>query len=292
MSPVWLALVIGNTRLHWAMFAEDELLESWHTPHLTAEAAAKLQQLQFRSAAWRSLFNISLAEPLPKLNGLPSSLWVASVVPAQLSIWTNRSRENAIPIEVVTRSHIPLSNLYSTVGIDRAINLLGAGSTVGWPVLVVDGGTALTLTAGHQNSLWGGAILPGLRLQTQALTQGTAALAEAIGARQTERWEMAALPERWATDTAGAIASGITYGLTATLTDYLTDWWQQFPTGNVIFTGGDGPLLHALFHQHLQKTKTPKKTPKKTGKVSRVQVDSDLMFWGMRAYRKALTWAL
>ncbi len=289
MSKVWLALVIGNTRLHWALFAGDEFWGSWHTPHLTAEAAAQLQRQWFQSAAWRSLFNISLADLVPKSNGQPSSLWIASVVPAQAAMWTNGSEKSAIPIEVVTRSHIPLSNLYSTLGIDRAINLLGAGSTVGWPVLVVDGGTALTLTAGNQDSLLGGAIIPGLRLQTKALTQGTAALAEAISARQTELWEMAVLPERWATDTVGAIASGLTYGLTSTLIDYLTDWWQQFPTGNVIFTGGDGPLLHALFNQHLQKTKIPKKTPEK---LSRVQVDSDLMFWGMRAYRKALTWAL
>ncbi len=156
---------------------------------------------------------------------------------------------------------------------------------MGWPVLVIDGGTALTLTAGSQASLWGGAILPGLRLQTNALTQGTAALAEAVEITQAELWETVALPQRWATNTVGAIASGLTYGILSTLTDYLNDWWQQFPTGNVIFTGGDGSVLYTLFNQHLQKTKTPEI-------VSRVQVDSDLMFWGMWAYRKALTLVL
>lgn len=286
---MWLALVIGNTRLHWAIFAEDKLLGSWHTPHLMAEAAAQLQRQRFQSAAWRSLLNISPASLLPKSNWQPSSLWIASVVPAQTALWTNGSAEDTIPTQVVTRSHIPLSNLYSTLGIDRAINLLGAGTTVGWPVLVIDGGTALTLTAGSQASLWGGAILPGLRLQTNALTQGTAALAEAVEITQAELWERATLPERWATDTVGAIASGLSYGILSTLTDYLNDWWQQFPTGNVIFTGGDSPLLHALFTQHMRKTKNIARTPEI---VSRVQVNSDLMFWGMWAYRRALTLVL
>lgn len=288
ISEIWLALVVGNTRLHWGIFAQDDFLGSWHTPHLTVERATELKRQRFQLAAWRSLLDLSLGDLLPESNAQPSSLWIASVVPAQAMIWTNCSGEDAIPIEtipieVVMRSQIPLTNLYSTLGIDRAINLLGASDMVGWPALVIDGGTALTLTAGDQGSLWGGAILPGLNLQREALAQRTAALSEAV--KSAQRHKTAKLPERWATDTVGAIASGLTYSLAATLLDYLTDWWQQFPTGNVVFTGGDGPWLYALLKAYLQKTKVAAKTPEL---VSRVRVESDLMFWGMRAYRKAL----
>lgn len=47
----------------------------------------------------------------------------------------------------------------------------------GWPVMVVDCGSALTFTAGDkEGKLGGGAILPGVRLQLAALGTRTAQL--------------------------------------------------------------------------------------------------------------------
>lgn len=47
----------------------------------------------------------------------------------------------------------------------------------GWPVMVVDCGSALTFTAGNRHGrLAGGAILPGVRLQLAALGTRTAQL--------------------------------------------------------------------------------------------------------------------
>lgn len=291
MATAWLALVVGNTRLHWGFFDQERLVGTWHTPPLPAEIVSQLIEHGFQAEAWQQVDGLTLlAESgLPQMALLPSALWIASVVPAQTALWASDPS-----VQTVRRSHIPLANLYPTLGVDRAINLLGAGSTVGWPVLVVDGGTALTFTAGisqaGQLAVYGGAILPGIRLQEQALTQKTAALAEAIAFSQSrseaaDSQKMtsavtsalpAILPERWATDTAGAIASGLAYGAIAAVTDYLTDWWQQFPQGKVVFTGGDAPLLYTLLQQ---------KTPEI---ASRVQVDSHLMFLGMQVYRQTV----
>lgn len=302
MPEPWLALIIGNTRLHWGFFEQDTLKGVWHTPHVTARIAEQLKTNGFSAATWQAIFGsgnsgggdsgngddgsaflMSDQAMLPKQAMPLSALWVASVVPEQAALWDSSN--------VVVRSHIPLLGLYPTIGIDRAINVLGAGSTLGWPVLVIDGGTALTFTAGVQrvegNAIAGGAILPGVSLQRHALAQQTAALGDtlpksmlpksvllksAFNLSMSERWVM---PERWATDTEGAIASGILYGTAAIIADSITDWWQRFPVGNVVLTGGDGPLLHALLQQ---------RTP---AMAARVQVDSYLMFWGMRAYCKA-----
>lgn len=278
MSEPWLALVIGNTRLHWGLFYQETLNGVWHTPHLTAHAVEHLVSNGFKPIAWQSIEIIETIEitvPLAQSRCLNqeialSSLWIASAVPKQTALW--RSFNDSAAANIVERSHIPLSGLYQTMGIDRAINLLGAGNIVGWPVLVIDGGTALTFTAGVQQSgknvFYGGAILPGVRLQAQSLAQQTAALGEFVTAADAN------LPERWATDTAGAIASGLTYGTTSAMIDYLSDWWQRFPTGKAILTGGDGPVLHALLQQ---------RTP---AIAARVAMDSYLMFWGMQAYRK------
>ncbi len=282
----WLALVIGNTRLHWGLFRHNNLEGVWHTPHLTAETASRLVAYGFIDESWRDIAELMLNSPqtrLPKQRVETSAVWMASAVSVQTGLWVSCSDS---AIQTVSRSHIPLTNLYPTLGIDRAINLLGAGSTIGWPVLVIDAGTALTFTAGVEQegkgSIYGGAILPGLRLQGQMLGQNMSALAiadevgQSVSGGEQERMLM---PERWATDTGGAIASGLVYGAISTITDYLTDWWQRFPAGKVVLTGGDGLRLHTWLKQ---------RTPEI---ASRVQVDSCLMFRGMQVYRRVLTLA-
>jgi len=200
---------------------------------------------------------------------LPVELWLASVVPNQTRLW-----DQIVPdVRIVRRSHIPLKNIYPTFGIDRAVNLVGAKQALGLPTLIIDSGTALTLTAGANDSVYGGAILPGLRLQIESLGQQTARLNSLLPAEIATAQK---LPERWANDSEGAIASGIAYGLTSTCIDYIIDWWRQFPTGSVVLTGGDGSLIYQYIKQ---------RTPEI---ASRVLVDSDLMFKGMQVYRRLI----
>ena len=291
MTNAWLALVVGNTRLHWGYFEKEQLQSVWHTAHLSSNQAKEIVAAGFCAPGWEatnSLVGLSAqsVSHLPQSIVSPSQLWIASVVPKQTAIWQTATSGRA---NITTRSLFPLTNFYSTLGIDRAINLLGAGYRLGWPALVIDAGTALTLTAGVAvecvdplapkkvvGEVYGGAILPGLRSQQTALMKKAPTLADAI-APITEQITMAQptpLPIRWANDTPGAIASGLVYGTTAILLDYLTDWWQQFPDGKAVITGGDGLYLH----QRLQQ-----RTPEV---ASRVQLERNLMFWGMQTYRQ------
>ncbi|MFQ3614543.1 MAG: type III pantothenate kinase, partial [Cyanobacteriota bacterium] len=137
----------------------------------------------------------------------------------------------------------PLQKLYPSLGLDRALALWAGGIHYGWPCLVIDAGTALTLTgADGAGSLVGGAILPGLGLQAQSLQEHTARLPQ-VG------WDPdPALPPRWANDTPTAIRSGILYMLLAGLQDFITDWRKTFAEGPVLLTGGDGEWLYS----HLQ----------------------------------------
>jgi type III pantothenate kinase len=185
-------------------------------------------------------------------------LYLASVVPSQGQFWQACSSLPALTLE-----QIPLHNLYPTLGIDRALAALGAGLTYGFPCLVLDSGTALTLTAlDAQRSLWGGAILPGLGLQFQCLAQKTAALpALSLPTK---------FPSRWANDTESAIASGILYTLLAGLTDFMQDWQARFPQSPMLLTGGDAPILERYGRQQ---------NPAGWAKVC---VDPHLAFWGLR----------
>lgn len=270
-SADWLALVIGNSRLHWAIFNQHILVGTWHTPHLTSDQAENLQTEGFRQAAWQA---IELDwELLPEqLQGFPLPfpipLWVASVVEAQAHLWATYPR-----LRMVTREDFQtslngpplLKNGYATLGIDRILCLVGAGMTYGWPMLVIDTGTALTFTTGNNHDFLGGAILPGLSLQVRALSGGTDALPHVS--------LPPLLPQRWAKNTVEAIQSGLIYTQLAGIKDFLADWWRIYPEGQAILTGGDSTYLLSLLQQNHPDW------------AERLRVDPHLMFRGMAAYR-------
>lgn len=243
-SSLWLALIIGNSRLHWAQFADQQLLQTWDTPHL--EANQNRHPLT------------SLSSP-----SADSELWIASVVPQQSQLWQDYPQ-----VQFITLEQVPLLGMYPTLGLDRALAVWGAIATIGSPVLVIDAGTALTLTgADAQHQLLGGAILPGLRLQFQSLGQSTAAL-------PTVDWqESSVLPSRWAMNTPEAIASGILHTVLAGLQDFIDVWWKEFPATPVVFTGGDGDRLYRYLMTQMPDWE------------AHLTVEPNLIFWGMRAVR-------
>jgi type III pantothenate kinase len=209
----WLALAIGNSRLHWAYFDGQKLKQTWHSAYFTP------------AADWRKSAQLDW----PILADIP--LCLASVVPNQTAQWQPFARK------ILTLADIPLIGLYPTLGIDRALAILGAGETYGYPVLLIDAGTALTITGVNADrQLVGGAIWPGLRLQWQALHQGTAALP----AVQTAKKPI----DRWAMNTSEAIASGIFHSTLAGIRDFCLDWQEHFPATVFVITGGDGEFLY------------------------------------------------
>jgi len=205
-----LAIAIGNTRIGAAILGGDrQILEEYSCIH------AQLPMLEAQLAV-RDFDRIA----------------IASVVPQIITCW------HGLPqTQILTTSDVPLQGLYDSMGVDRALAAFGAGETYGYPVLVIDAGTALTLTGLDANkTLVGGAIVAGLRSQFSSLHQNTSALPD-ISIPET-------LPSRWATDTTGAIQSGVTQILLAGLQVYIDDWRSQFPDSQVILTGGDRDYLN------------------------------------------------
>jgi type III pantothenate kinase len=252
LSRYWLALTIGNSRLHWGLFQHQNLINFGDSSHLSHQSDRKifLQQLGDRFAARQSRDR--------NLDNL--TIYLASVLPKQTRLWSNYPQ-----LKQITLRDIPLNNLYPTLGIDRALAVWGAGHKYGFPCLVIDGGTALTFTAvdGGRN-LVGGAIVPGLRSQLTALSKKTAALPEINLPTH--------LPSRWALNTEDAIASGIVYGAIAIINDFINHWYDLFPDSTVILTGGDGKLLYEYLRDRQLLT-------------SDIAFDPHLIFWGMESVR-------
>lgn len=223
----WLALAIGNSRSHWGWFDRTRLLQAWDTDHLSAD---RIRELAIGQIGWHQLPNF------PAI-GTQLELWIVSTVPEQTNLW--QSYPHLHPIVL---SDVPLDKLYPTLGIDRALAAWGAGQQFGFPVLLIDGGTALTLTGINAAAeLVGGAILPGVRLQWRSLAHSTATLPEVF--------EVNRLPDRWATNTPDAIRSGVIHSLIAGVQGFIADWRQQFPQSAIAITGGDGALLHQILIQ-------------------------------------------
>ncbi|MDV2992644.1 MAG: Type III pantothenate kinase [Chroococcidiopsis sp. SAG 2025] len=261
----WLGLEIGNSRLHWGWFAGENLQITWDTPHLPESIEQQLAQCKTFADLPQEILssidsNISGRIARPYL--LP--IYIASVVPSQTVLWQAYPEAHAISLD-----RIPLLRIYPTLGIDRALAVLGAGETFGFPVLVIDAGTALTFTgADGDRCLVGGAILPGLSLQLQSLGQKTANLPSIAAS------EILSLPKRWAMNTPEAIQSGVIYTLIASIRDFITAWWDKFPDSQICFKGGDGKLLLEYLRSLYPELTT------------RIIDEPNLTFWGMRSSRQ------
>ncbi len=252
----WLALMIGSSHLHWAWFQGKELLAAWDTSHLKPEIAQELIAGGFANDLWPQLLPVPPQPPFPR--GV--SLWIASVVPEQTQLWQKYAQA-----KVITLDDLPLKGLYPTLGIDRALAALGAGEKFGFPVLVVDAGTAMTFTGVNADrQLVGGAILPGFRLQLKSLCTGTASLPDVAIPQE--------LPARWGLNTPSSIQSGVIYSIVAGVRDFIEAWWQDYPQSKIVVTGGGGPGLLAYLRS---------RDSADSGLAERVINDPLLVFWGM-----------
>ncbi|MEG4441025.1 pantothenate kinase [Microcoleus sp. AT9_B5] len=245
-AQIKIALAIGNSRLHWGLFAGKTLEKTWDTEHLNAdtvsplseqEKAEYLVQIVMRSIEEVSSQNLLCLPATPAFSSphtlslVPLPLIVASVVTQQTAIW-----QSYPDVRIITLDQLPIGGLYPTLGIDRALAVLGAGNQLGWPVLLIDAGTALTFTGADVNRyLVGGAILPGLGLQLSSLSKKTAGL-PLVSLPEN-------LPHRWATYTAGAVQSGVVYATVAGVRDFIEDWRCLFPDSKIAVTGGDRTML-------------------------------------------------
>jgi type III pantothenate kinase len=245
MENIQIGLSIGNSRYHWAWFLSAKLQTSWDTEYLEVDRFSESFPIDLQA-----LINKTRIE----IDRIP--IYLVSVVPSQTTIWQQLPQ-----VKPITLADIPLDRLYPTLGIDRAVAAFGAGESYGYPVLVIDGGTALTITGiNAAQSLVGGAILPGLRLQISSLFVGTAALPEIVLPQQ--------LPPRWSDVTPGAIASGILHTVSAGISDFIQDWERLYPGSQIVFTGGDGELLV----RYLQ-----------VDPDAKIGFDRDLLFHGLAA---------
>ena len=136
-------LLIGNSRWHWAIERND----AWHYFHTNADPK-KLSVLEIPLVSWAAV------GPIPKNASLN-------------------------PTKRLTVKDVPLKNLPHWVGIDRALASWGALKKAEFTeinscgLLIADAGTVLSVNRITENGEFaGGQLIPGLRLQLEAMATG------------------------------------------------------------------------------------------------------------------------
>ena len=219
-------LLVGNSRLHWGLGTPQHsgpgpLLRHWdgHWPPWPVQPAAM---------GWAAV----------------------GLIPPSLE-----TRLDSWPPPVAT-CRVPLADCPAHVGVDRALGAWQAlGCSAGGGVLVVDAGTALTMTVVTANGNFaGGRILPGVALQLEGLHRGTASLPRVVSP-----WARAwpglcrnpARPGHLATDTVDAMVDGVIHGLSAAVVNTMTALAAAAVVGECWLTGGDAPLLQGAIRTQL-----------------------------------------
>ena len=198
-------LLIGNSRWHWAE-GEQGCLRTWSAPAGVGEFEGLV--------AWAAVGQVPASAPLP----LERRLHLKDV---------------------------PLLEQPGWLGVDRALVGWRAWCLASGPVLVADGGTALSLTLVTSDGRFrGGRLLAGAALQLRALAAETAGLPALDPPLDLP-------PDLWPHSTSEAMAAGVLRGLAAALDAAGRDALSSCPGCSFWLTGGDGPLLKPLLQQLL-----------------------------------------
>lgn len=239
-----LLLVMGNSRWHWGCLDGGELVATWDLPPAGDDGLPLGHSPVNRGRL--DLNSLVLGEPIHSWDLLAQHQWplyYASVTPQYQAGIQHHPQAQA-----VTTSMVPLGGLYPTLGVDRALNLWGGGAAQGWPLLVIDGGTALTLSGADQEGRFaGGLILPGLSLQFRSLGQGTAKLPDLSQGQAWRSWVVH--QHYWHHSTPEAIVNGVIQGVLLALGGFMRDWCDRYPHSRIYLTGGDGDFLAQSLHQ-------------------------------------------
>ena len=145
-------------------------------------------------------------------------------------VWVGRDLD--LPIKVLTDEP-------EKTGVDRVLNVAAAHEQVEGEVVVVDAGTAITISVCNDaGDFLGGAIAPGVRMQLDALHERTASLPLIA----TEKF--AAPTEPFGQNTEQAILHGVYHGVRGMVKELVEAYATKLGRWpEVVATGGDAKAL-------------------------------------------------
>jgi type III pantothenate kinase len=220
-----LVVNVGNTRLAIASFVAGELKFVKRIPHAQSADLAGAVQEAWQLIADRDSPSVAGASVNPTVM---ESLEHTIVQVTQKNVeWIGREIE--LPINVLTQQP-------TETGVDRVLNIAAAYEQMGKACVVVDAGSAITIDCCDDTGAFlGGAILPGVEMQLDALHEKTARL---------PRIKFEPPKGDIGESTREAILHGIYHGIRGAVKELVEQYAVKLGTRpDIICTGGDAAAL-------------------------------------------------
>ena len=223
-----LAVVLGNTTVRIAWMEGTEVQRSHVFPHhaLSDGSAEVALRTEREAGAFHGITRAGICSVVPSLESRVSAL---------LSTLGISEQRRCVP---QVASWFPSSyRSMDTLGADRFCAVLAARELHGWPVIVVDGGTATTVNVVDRDGCFlGGSIAPGVHTSFRALHEHTA---------QLPALDAADVP-LLGRDSAECIRSGVLHSARLAI-EGAVDELQRIAGYDIpiLLTGGNAPVLLA-----------------------------------------------
>jgi type III pantothenate kinase len=227
-SKNFLAVDVGNTFIHLAVFKGDKVVV-----RKSVRTVQKNSDLKINISVVLSAFK--------KADPQLGKVVVCSVVPSVTKVLEPLVKKYLrINPSIIGRDiNVPIKNLYANprqVGQDRLVCAYAASELYGYPAIVIDLGTAITLdVVSAKREYLGGIIVPGIHITAETLFERTALLPLV---------EITKPKHLIGKDTQGSILSGIFFGygeMLKGLINLLSNNLKASP--KVIITGGHAKLM-------------------------------------------------
>ncbi|MCK4859368.1 MAG: type III pantothenate kinase [Candidatus Omnitrophica bacterium] len=213
-----LTIDIGNTNIDLGLFKQGSLVDKWRVC----------------SSDYQNLLKTKEKKDI-------KAVIICSVVPflEQKTEKIVKEKFNIQPLIVGKDVSVNISNLYQKpeqVGSDRLVNSLAAAEIYGFPVIVVDFGTAITFDFVSKNREYlGGIIAPGINLSVHALCQKAALLPK------IELDSSRAPKDLMGRNTTESMLAGLTYGF-GSLCDGIIRKMKKRHGENILTVGTGGDI--------------------------------------------------
>lgn len=224
-----LTIDIGNSSITIGIFRKKDLLFKFSLPSSPRRSA-----LTYRNKIRKAIKDKGI-------NLVFDSAVLSSVVPQLTRVIQRSVADVIIKKPLIAKVSLKTGFVFDLerpemVGTDRIVNALAAAETFSSPIVVVDFGTATTITALNERVFLGGAILPGVGLMGISLHAGTSRL-PLIDLRAVPKQGKSL--QAMGTDTMKAILSGIIYGTAGAVERIILEMERQTRCRfKVVVTGG------------------------------------------------------
>ncbi len=209
-----LTIDVGNSHLVLGCYEGDRIA-------FTERISTDLRRTELEYAIiLRAIFRLH-AIPEKTLEGAI----ISSVVPPMVEVLRGAIARIAPEIRILTADYLVPTNVPliidkpGEIGMDLIVSAAAAEHKYGAPVIIINFGTATTISLVDQYSCYvGGAILPGVQLSLNSLVSGTAQL-PGISLQRPERV--------MGTNTVDSMRSGVVFGNAAAIDGMIDRIWKE-----------------------------------------------------------------